>query len=250
LWTSCGAKANVRRLAGRAWRAVEGQHVVSTRKLVDSREDQELLERLIERSKPPLPDGPEFTGLHYLLSTPFRYPPLAHGSRFGTRAERSLWYGAGRPRTAFAETAFYRLLFLDGTTADLGAVAVELSLFDVPLRSAHAVDLTRAPFDRHRAVIASRDSYAATQRLGRDMRADGVAFFRYPSARDVEGGFAVGVFTPRAFASKVPGTPETWHCVATRERVEVTKKDFFERRTLVFPRSDFEVAGRLPPAAP
>ena len=38
MWASCGGKAHLRRLSGRAWRAVEGQHVLSTRKLVDSRE--------------------------------------------------------------------------------------------------------------------------------------------------------------------------------------------------------------------
>src|SRR5512134_2866536 len=113
IWTRCGGRANLRRLAGTAWRVVEGQHVVSTRKLVDSAAEHEILESLIEEVKPPLPDEPEFRGLHYLLVTPFRYPPLRHGSRFATRTERSLWYGSTRPRTAFAETAYYRLLFLE-----------------------------------------------------------------------------------------------------------------------------------------
>ena len=118
IWTRCGAKANLRRLTAKAWRVVEAQHVVSTRKLVDSHDEQELLEELIEPSKPRLPDMQGFHGLHYLLSTPFRYPPLPHGSRFATRTERAVWYGSSRVRTAFAETAYYRLLFLDGTTVD------------------------------------------------------------------------------------------------------------------------------------
>ena len=62
IWTRCGARASVRPLRARAWRVVEGQHRVSTRRLVDSHEDQELLEELLERSKPPLP---ETSGLHY-----------------------------------------------------------------------------------------------------------------------------------------------------------------------------------------
>jgi hypothetical protein len=249
IWTRCGARANLRRLGGRAWRAVEGQHVVSTRKLVDSAEEQEILEGLIEESKPPLPDEPEFDGLHYLLSTPFRYPPLRHGSRFGTRAERSLWYGSSRPRTAFAETAYYRLVFLEGTAAELGPVAVELSLFHAPLRTSRGVDLSRGPFERHRAVIASPSRYGATQELGREMREDGVHAFRYPSARDARGGTNLALFTP-AFAARRPAAPETWHCVATRERVELTKKDVFEKRSLVYPREDFLVRGRLPSPAP
>lgn len=250
IWTHCGAEANLRRLGGKACRVVEAQHVVSTRKLVDSVEDQQILERLIDESKPPLPRGAEFDGLHYLLSTSFRYPPLAHGSRFGTRAEMSLWYGSARPRTAFAEVAYYRLLFLEGTTADLGPVRVDLSMFRVALRTGRGVDLARAPFDAYRDIIASPDSYAATQRLGREMREDGVEAFRYPSARDRDRGLNYAAFTPGAFVDKVPGVPETWHCVATRERVEFTKRDFFEKRTLNFPRSDFEVAGGLPEPAP
>ena len=250
IWTRCGARANLRRLVGKPWRVVEGQHVVSTRKLVDSVEDQEILERLIDESKPRLPRGPEFDGLHYLLSTSFRYPPLSHGSRFGTRAEMSLWYGSARPRTAFAEVAYYRLLFLEGTTADLGPLCVDLSMFRVALRTRRGVDLSRAPFDAHHEAIASPDSYAATQRLGREMREDGVEAFRYPSARDRDRGLNYAAFTPAAFVEKVPGVPETWHCVATRERVELTKRDFFEKRTLSYPRADFEVAGGLPAPAP
>jgi hypothetical protein len=51
----------------------------------------------------------------------------------------------------------------------------------------------------------------------------------------------VALFTPRALARKVPRTPETWRCVATRDRVEIQKLDWFERRRLVFPRAQFEV---------
>lgn len=53
------------------WRAVEAQHVVATMRLVDTLQEQELLERILEASKPPLPPGTQ--ALHYLLSTPFRY---------------------------------------------------------------------------------------------------------------------------------------------------------------------------------
>lgn len=244
------ASAVIRRLGGKAWRVVEAQHVVSTRKLVDSAEEQEILERLIDDAKPPLPDTEEFRGLHYLLSTPFRYPPLLHGSRFGTRAEPSLWYGSALPRTAFAETAYYRLLFLEGTAAEIEPVSVELSLFHVAVRTSKGVDLTRPPFDTQRAVIASPTSYEATQRLGSSMRAAGVQAFRFPSARDEKGGKNLALFTPAAFAAKVPSVPETWYCVATRARVELTKLDIFERRRWTFPRSDFEVDGGLPQPAP
>ena len=250
IWTRCGAKANLRRLGGRAFRVVEGQHVLSTRKLVDSAAEHDLLEALIDRSKPPYPENDELAGLHYLLATPFRYPPLPHGSRFASRAERSLWYGSNRPLTAFAETAYYRLYFLEGSAAHLGPLTGDLTLFHVPIRTARGVDLSREPFDRLREAIASPLHYAPTQQLGREMRADGVQAFRYPSARDVSGGVNVALFTPRAFAARVPATPETWHCVATRSFAEFVKRDFFGRQVRTFPRSDFEVDGRLPNPAP
>ena len=223
--------------------------MVSTRRLVDSREEQELLEELIEGSKPPFPDSTGVSGLHYLLSTPFRYPPLRHGSRFGTRAEPSLWYGSARHRTAFAETAYYRLVFLEGTTADLGPVRADFSIFDVRLRTRRGVDLSRAPFERHRASIASPSRYGETQSLGAEMRDAGVECFRYPSARDRRGGVNLAAFTPRVFASSTPGTPETWHSVAERESVELIKKDLFDARSIRFPRGDFEVDGDLPAPA-
>src|SRR5204862_2427670 len=91
IWTRCAGDSELRALRASPWRAVEAQHQVSTRKLVDSAEEQELLEELIDRTKPP-----DMTAgkTHYLLATPFRYPPLRHGSRFGTRHERGIWYGS------------------------------------------------------------------------------------------------------------------------------------------------------------
>ena len=82
------------------------------------------------------------------------------------------------------------------------------------------------------------------------MRADGVEAFRYPSARDARDGINVALFTPRAFAAMVPGPISIWHCVADRDRVEFTKRDYFDPRSMNFPRSEFEVGGSLPAPAP
>lgn len=246
----CGGRRNLRSYEGAIWRVVEAQHRNATRRLVDSDAEQELLESLIDRAKPPPPEGPEFEGLHYLLLTPFRHPPLPHGSRFGTRAERSLFYGSEALETAMAETAYYRLVFLEGTAASLAPLTVELSAFRADVRTKAAVDLTRPPFDAHHRILASRTRYESTQRLGAEMRADGVELVRYPSARDVHGAPNVAFFTPRALARKEPRAQfETWRCVATRQRVEMQKLDWFERPRLVFPRAQFEVGEALPAPA-
>ena len=246
----CGGRRNLRAYEGAVWRVVEGQHRNATRRLVDSDAEQELLESLIDRVKPPLPAGPEFEGLHYLLLTPFRHPPLAHGSRFGTRTERSLFYGSEALETAMAETAYYRLVFLEGTAASLSPLTLELSAFVADVRTKAAVDLTRPPFDAHHRALASRARYEASQRLGQEMRADGVELVRYPSARDVDGAPNIALFTPRALARKEPRARfETWRCVASREKVEMQKLDWFDRRRLFFPRAQFEVGGALPAPA-
>jgi hypothetical protein len=111
------------------------------------------------------------------------------------------------------------------------------------------VDLTAPPFDARRAEIASPVDYSATQALGSAMRTAGVELFRYPSARDRNGGVNIGVLSPGAFGAARPRAFETWHCTATRDRVELLKRDYFERSTFAFPRDQFLVNGRIPAPA-
>ncbi|MGH7898147.1 MAG: RES family NAD+ phosphorylase [Candidatus Binatia bacterium] len=243
IWTRCAGGSELRDLAAEPWRVVEAQHQVATRKLVESDAEQAMLEEILERHKPPLVEGGR---LHYLLATPFRYPPLRRGSRFGTRHERGIWYGAEALPTAFAEVAYYRLLFLEGTKADLGMVETELSAFMVRIKTRRGIDLTAPPFRRWRSGLASKTSYAATQPLGRAMRDADVEAFRYESARDFERGVNVGVFRAAAFAFRKPVRLETWHCLATREVVEMSKRDYFRRKAHRFPRENFLVRARLP----
>jgi len=247
IWTQCGGRRNRVPYEGSAWRVVEAQHRISTRRLVDSDEEQALLEELIEGTKPPVP--PDCRGLHYLLFTPFRHPPLHRGSRFGTRQERSIFYASERISTALAEVAYYRLLFLEGTAAPLELLVVELSAFQARLATADAVDLRAPPFDAWEAEISSPVSYAASQPLGSAMRAEGIELARFRSARDPEGGTNLAVFSPACFARKRPTVPESWLSVATRRSVECRRLDYFERRSFRFLREAFEVDGRLPAPA-
>lgn len=247
IWTRCAGDSEVRALRLVPWRAVEAQHEVSTRKLVANAQEHALLEELIDRAKPPdLTSGK----LHYLLATPFRYPPLRWGSRFGTRQESGIWYGSETREAMFAEVAYYRLVFLEGTRADLGVVTITLTSFRVSVRSSRGVDLVSPPFASHRRAISSPTSYAETQPLGRAMRDAGVELFRYPSARDPRGGTNVGAFTPAVFGRSRPRDFENWHCTAAKPLVEMAKRDYFGRELFSFPRETFLVGdGKLPTPA-
>lgn len=251
IWTQCAERHRPGSLKARPYRVVEGQHVISTRKVVDSHAEQALLEEMIDRGKPPIPRDPEFRGLHYLLTTPFRYPPLRHGSRFGTRRERGVWYGSDSVSTALAETAYYRLLFLEGTAADLVPITVDLSTFLVPISSIHGLDLTEGCFAEHEERISSPTQYAESQRLGADMREHGVECFRYFSARDPEGGTNLGIFAPVVFQAREPSSLQSWYCVTDDSAVEISRRDVLHRhdRSYRFPRESFEVNGRLPTPA-
>ena len=248
IWMQCEGDSERRALRLVAWRVVESQHEVSTRKLVSSAAEQELLEELIDRVKPPVSVGAR---LHYLLFTPFRYPPLRHGSRFGTRHERGLWYGSEQQRTAFAEVAYYRLLFLEGTHAVLEPVSTALTSFTVRLRSTRGIDLGAPPFTAHTAAIASPSSYHASQALGHAMRNAEVELFRFPSARDADGGTNVGAFSPAVFHQATPQHFERWHCTAARSAVDFRRGDLTRARdTHLFERAQFLVDGRLPWPSP
>jgi hypothetical protein len=230
---------------------VESQYVTSTRALVDSLAEQELLERMLDATKPPVPREREFRGLDFLLFTPFRYPPLRHGSRFGTRRERGIWYGSETLRAALAEVAYYRLVFFEGSEADLLPSTTALSAFQARVRTGAGIDLTAPPFDAWRGHISSPSRYRDSQRLGAEMRASGVEAFRYVSARDPDHGVSVGLFTPAAFgASRPRRASETWRCTVTAARdVEMVRHDVVDVRRYLFRRAVFLVGGELPAPA-
>ncbi len=252
IWMRCGGSSNLRTLEATPWRVVESQQRISTRQLVDSDAEHALLEALIEQSKPSLAEDAALARLHFLLFSPFRYPPLRHGSRFGRPDQPSLWYGSEALPTALAEMAYYRLLFFEGTTADLLPNRVAMSAFQAAVRSAAAIDLTARPFDAHARALTSRTDYAPTQRLGSDMRAAGVEAFRYASARDPGRGTNLALFTPKAFVRKKPlRAPVTWYCTVTAARdVSWMREDVSGLARHEFPRSAFLVAGKLPAPAP
>ena len=245
IWTLSGGLSNARPIALEPWRTVEAQHKVSTRKLVDTFEEQQLLENIIDGAKPPLPRAGAFAQLDYLLATPFRYPPLRYGSRFGTIAERGIFYAARDLETSLAEKAYYQLLFPAGTTAALDGLSADWTAFQSQVATDHGIDLTSPPFAPHADAISSPSSYQAAQRLGAAMRAAGVIGFLYASARCPRRGDALGLFQP-AFKRRSPiaATMQTWRCLATAAGCELVRLNGHGR--LAFPRAVFEWNGVFP----
>lgn len=80
IWTPREALSEANPWQGSVWRMVEAQHIASIMKLVDTLAEQDMLESLLESSKPSRADS--INQLDYLLATPFRYQPHRGGSRF------------------------------------------------------------------------------------------------------------------------------------------------------------------------
>ncbi|HUE85080.1 MAG TPA: RES family NAD+ phosphorylase [Vicinamibacterales bacterium] len=199
----------VRRLAGRCWRVVEAQHVVSTMALVDTIAEQEVLEQLLDASKPPVP--PECRHLHYLLSTPFRYgAAYPSGSRFRRAGlTPGVFYASQSVATAIAEMAFHRLLFFaESPATPWPASAGEYTAFAIRFRTAKGLDLTAAPFDRQSRHWTHSTDYTRCQALADAARGAGVQVLRYASARAP--GSNVALLTCAAFASREPLERQVW----------------------------------------
>jgi RES domain len=247
IWAAVGGKAPPRAMSGEVLRLVESQEQVATNRLVATLAEQDLLESMLEVSKPSLPKAAR--RLDYLLATPFRYPPLPHGSRFGGRHEPSLFYAARTVTTVLAESAYYRFVFWQGMRVPPSApLRTQHTLFGARLRARRGYALHQPPFDRYRLVLASRDDYGPTQALGRQLREAGADAIEYVSARDVESGLNVALYSPGAFALPRPTFKEEWLCETRAELVS-----FYARRDAglrTFPLAQFTVNGRLPaPAA-
>lgn len=232
IWEVCQGEQHVVTLRKEPWRIVEAQHISSSRDLVDTLEEHDFLEELLEASKPPIPKQKD-----YLIFTPFRYPPLKHGSRFGQYYEPSLWYGSQELRTAFAEVAYYRLQFFNDTTASLDYVEIPMTAFQTHLTTQRGIDLTKAPFNAYTAQISHKQSYEYSQALGTAMRAAEIEAFLYFSARTQEPAKNIAAFTPAVFQQKnnqYIHHQQNWLCLANHQRIEFTRLGILERERWIF----------------
>ncbi len=196
-WTPRAVATEARTLALPLWRAVEAQHVVATRPLVDSQAEQELLESLLDAAKPPMPAA--CAGLDYLLSTPFRYPPSHYGSRFRSYTDPGVWYGAEQVRTSCAEVGYWRWRFVADSRGIDRLDGVPHTVFQTVAKGS-AIDLRNKPFSRHRGAWSDPVEYGPCQAVARTVRDAKVPIIRYASVRDPEHAGCAAVLDCRAFA--------------------------------------------------
>lgn len=240
IWTPDALRSDVRSVAGRWWRLVEAQHRVSTMKLVDTVDEQSLLEDILETSKKRFP--PECAGLDYLLATPFRYDAAyPYGSRFRRSGyTQGVYYAAEHVETALAEMAFYRLLFYaESPATPFPANAAEYTAFSVGVKTTHAIHLTQPDLSRDAAFWTDRQSYEACQALADTARLASMDAIIYRSVRDPQARSNIAILSPRAFAQKKPADRTTWRirmaksgvqalCEFPEQRLGFTPNDFAE----------------------
>lgn len=200
---------------------VESQHIAATMKLVDSRDEQDLLESLLESGKPPQPA--ETAGLDYLLATPFRYDPRRGGSRFRAVTDPGVFYGAESVRTAGAELGYWRWKFLQDAV-DLDRIEpVAHTAFRVAVATA-VVDLQRPPFDRDARVWQHPTDYLPTQQFARTAREAAVGGILYRSVRASEPSWCLALLTPTGFARPRPHAErQTWYLAVSRHEVTMRR---------------------------
>jgi hypothetical protein len=201
---------------------VESQHIAATMKLVDNRDEQDLLESLLESSKPPLPD--DAAGLDYLLATPFRYDPKRGGSRFRAATDPGVFYGAESVRTAGAELGYWRWKFLKDAV-DLERIEpVAHTAFRVEVATA-VVDLQRPPFNAEAAVWQHRTDYGPTQQFARVAREARVGGILYRSVRDPRPSWCLALLTPAGFARTRPHAErQTWYLAVSPQVVTLRRE--------------------------
>jgi hypothetical protein len=210
-WTPDALRSEFHNFKGRVWRLVEAQHLVSTMKLVDRLDEQQLLEELLDESKRAFPS--ECDGLDYLLKTPFRYnSTYPHGSRFRRAGlTKGVYYAALSVTTALAEMVFYRLLFYaESPQTSYPDRAADYTAFAASISTAAAIDLTKEPLSRDEALWLDPSDYEACQQLEGEARLAGAEAILYRSVRDASGGRNIALLEPRGFASKAPLERKTW----------------------------------------
>lgn len=229
MWKNFDLKTYAHQQDLNGYRVVEGQEYISTRTLVDTNDEHDLLEIMVENSKPPKADC-SFPN-DYLLSTPFRYPPLRNATRFGKMTERSPFYASEELKAALAEKANRIEQFDKDTEATFPNRNLSYTSFKFAANANICLNVLEPPFDAYKHKIHDPNSYDASQSLGSEMRDCKVqaCIFestRCPPARNIVI-FDPSIFTQESYEHK------QWSCLIGQMEITFVigreKKFTFER---------------------
>ncbi|MFT6606210.1 MAG: hypothetical protein ACJA2X_001413 [Halocynthiibacter sp.] len=243
IWTQDALRSELRPLNTQAWRLVEAQHVVSTLSLVDNLDEQNLLEDILEDTKPPVPA--ECQHLDYLLSTPFRYRPYPYGSRFRKAGlTPGVWYGAEHPETAVTEMVFYRFLFFaESPETPFPVNPADYTAFCVGVGTDAALDLTVGALANNQKIWTDPTDYLACQDLAATVREIGADIIRFQSVRDPDNGANLAVLTCAVFQDAAPVDRQSWRIRISPSGVQAVRDH--PRLGLEFGRDDFDFDPRV-----
>ena len=243
IWDAVGGTNTLHPINGNGFRLVESQEEIATAEIVSDLDKQSILEEMIEQlSKPDCFPGTEH--LHYLLFTPFRYPPLEYGSRFGGRSEPSLLYGGTTEYVTLCESAYYRFFFYYDmqTPPPSQLLKTQHTIFSFDYKTDQGIQLQNPPFDKYANELRNPKDYSATQALGSAMRGDGVKGFEYSSARDKDGGISVALFDATPLVSSEPYNKKPCLCQTSSDNVVFKLEGNIYRFSL----DQFLIDGELP----
>lgn len=208
-----------RPLAGQVYRYAEDQERSATRSLVATHEEHDLLEELLEASKPPLPETSK--RYHYLLTTPFRYPPLPYGSRFGARYQRGILYASETFAALQSELAFYRFRFFHDMENPPARLITRHLLFAFDYRAQSGLDLPALDDLALQSQLSSPNDYRLTQAVGNWARDRQLEAIRYYSARTLGPECNLGLLVPPSICS-APRPQFNFSVTVTANRVSIT----------------------------
>ncbi|MBX2849561.1 MAG: RES family NAD+ phosphorylase [Acidiferrobacterales bacterium] len=232
---------------GKVWRMVETQETAATLNIVDSMEEQSLLEELLDEAKPPYRSGTE--NMHYLLKTAFRYPPLKHGSRFGNRTMPSFFYASETIQTVLAETAYYRFVFLyDMQDQYANTIDSKHCLFNVSVRTKKCLNLCSKKYSPIRAALIDIKDYSYCQAIGDwAVTKKSTELIRFYSARHYQQ-VNIAVAEPKTIVSKSPNSMQSWLCRTSAQRISFSSRE--ADNPISFSIEDFTVDDTLPRPSP
>lgn len=228
---------------GEVFRLVETQEFAATTTLVDDLDEQFLLEQMLDEVKPLYRPGSE--NMHYLLKTPFRYPPLQYGSRFGSRLMASFFYAGEQPETILAEVAYYRFVFLSDMAVPYEkAIQSEHLMFSVRIKTNKCADLSDSAFAAFKDTLRHTQSYSFCQSVGQWLAEEqGVEMIRYYSARHPEG-TNVAIYDPYVIQSDEPENQQRWLCHTKADKISFTQHG--RNKPMSFDLDTFLVNGKFP----